>query len=189
VPALSALLFGAFAFIAGTNTLNEAPMWYQGIVAFVVIVAFVTLAWGTYEFYKAAYGHTQNLDINLEPPHDLADCVMERQLELADESLGYMRRALRFTAGGMALMIIVFLLALFAPKGGDPRAVMLTSMDDELVFIEKLIDRFDVLSTRLKQKQQNCKEKQLKITQAIQDLNDFFERKIEQAKDFVIVGQ
>jgi hypothetical protein len=35
--------------------------------------------------------HTQNLDINLEPPHDLPDSVMETQLELADESLGYMQ--------------------------------------------------------------------------------------------------
>lgn len=133
--------------------------------------------------------HTQNLDINLEPPHDLPDRVMETQLELADESLGYMQRALHFTAGGMALMIIVFLLGLFAPKGDDPRAVILASADDELVFIEKQIDRFDVLSTHLKQKQQNWKEKQLKITQAIQDLDEYFERKIEQAKDFVIVGQ
>ena len=86
VPALSALLYSAFAVIAGANTLNEAPIWYLCIVIAVVTAAFLTLGWGTYEFYKAAYGDPQqDLEIDPLPSETLATRFFEKQRELIDE--------------------------------------------------------------------------------------------------------
>ena len=79
-------------------------------------------------------------------------------------------------------MIFVFLLTVFAPKADihPSRAVTLASMEEELVLIEKLEDRFRVLAARLK------KDKQGDAKQAVEELKNKISEKLWEAKDFVM---
>eukprot|EP00978_Attheya_sp_CCMP212_P043059 scaffold274381_cov52-Attheya_sp.AAC.2 len=134
VPAATAILCGAFAII-GPETAKNATTGYKVGLVLLMIAAYVTMAWATYQFYIAAYGHpSQILEIDVHNSLGLATRVRDAQRKLSEESMWSLRRGLCYTFWGIALMVIALAVAMFAEQKGEsiPRGVALASMNDEL---------------------------------------------------------
>ena len=127
--------------------------------------AFLALGWATYQFYVTAYGDP-TLDhgpFAVEPYITLQERVNAEHKRIFDTALERIRYGLLGMLGGIALMILVFSVALFAPKIDDsapvPFEVALSMKIDELDKIELLFEKYNRNSNERKELTALYKEK------------------------------
>jgi Na+/melibiose symporter-like transporter len=118
LTALTGLL-GTVLVLKGPGQAAGIPMGWRIIVAVLVALSMVLLAWATFNAYRGAYGDPGKLDeVDRNPVKGLHERLASARLEVAEKAQQRLRAAVVLTFLGIGAIVAATALTWFVPPAG-----------------------------------------------------------------------